>query len=120
MPHNCMGQGLTAKHPAWLVSVLCALLGCLLVTAAALAIGAYQLSKPMPASVEILSGPHELLPGDATGDGHVDALDLALVASALNTKPPAVSTADLNNDGIVDVYDLVIVGRNYGATRNHK
>jgi hypothetical protein len=56
-------------------------------------------------------------PGDVTGDGKVDDADLDAVADAFNTKEgdegwnPA---ADLNNDGIVDIFDLVIVGINFG------
>ncbi|MBT9143879.1 MAG: hypothetical protein DDT29_02293 [Dehalococcoidia bacterium] len=54
------------------------------------------------------------LPGDATGDGKVDTADLAAVAVALNTSPPTDPAADLNQDGIVDIFDLVRVGRNFG------
>ncbi|MCL0079016.1 carboxypeptidase regulatory-like domain-containing protein [Dehalococcoidia bacterium] len=51
------------------------------------------------------------LPGDATGDGKVDASDLALVAGAFNTQDAA---ADINADGIVDIFDLVKVGISFG------
>ncbi len=51
------------------------------------------------------------LPGDATGDGKVDASDLTLVAGAFNTQDAA---SDINADGIVDIFDLVLVGRNFG------
>lgn len=51
------------------------------------------------------------LPGDATGDGKVDASDLTLVTRAFNTQDAA---PDINADGIVDIFDLVKVGRNFG------
>jgi uncharacterized protein YjdB len=57
------------------------------------------------------------LPGDVTGDGKVDAQDLSAVALALNSTPESPNwnpAADLNQDGIVDVFDLVLVGRNFG------
>lgn len=57
------------------------------------------------------------LAGDVSGDGKVDAADLAAVASAFNSMPGQAnwnSAADLSGDGIVDIYDLVLVGRNVG------
>ncbi len=59
----------------------------------------------------------EWLPGDANRDGKIDAGDLADVAAAFNTREGDENwnpAADLNNDGIVDIYDLVIVGKNFG------
>lgn len=44
----------------------------------------------------------------------VDVLDLALVAAAFNTRPPINPAADLNGDGIVNIFDLAMVGLNYG------
>ncbi|MCL0079197.1 dockerin type I domain-containing protein, partial [Dehalococcoidia bacterium] len=55
------------------------------------------------------------LPGDATGDGKVDASDLALVAGAFNTQDAA---SDLNADGVVNIFDLVKVGINFGRTES--
>lgn len=103
-----------SQRRGWLGSAVVVLL-CLASSTVALAINVYQLHKPVPATVNILSS-SGLLPGDATGNGTVNASDLALVASAFNTSPPAITSADLNNDGIVDVYDLVIVGMNYGKS----
>ena len=52
------------------------------------------------------------LVGDATGDGRVDALDVAATRRALN-KPASISTAaDFNRDGRVNALDLAIVKRN--------
>jgi len=47
---------------------------------------------------------------DVNGDGVVNILDLALVASRFGTSD---LTADLNADGQVDILDLVIVANNY-------
>ncbi|MAE60216.1 MAG: hypothetical protein CMJ49_02550 [Planctomycetaceae bacterium] len=54
-----------------------------------------------------------ILPGDATGDGTVDAGDMALVGSQWGTAGPE---GDLNRDGIVDIADLAVVGRNFGSS----
>ncbi|MBT9143279.1 MAG: hypothetical protein DDT32_01626 [Syntrophomonadaceae bacterium] len=59
----------------------------------------------------------DALPGDATGDGRVDVLDLSAVAEAFNTSAGDAGwnpEADLNQDGIVDIFDLVKVGRSFG------
>lgn len=55
--------------------------------------------------------------GDVNRDGKVDASDLAPVAGALNTREGDLNfnpDADLNQDGIIDIFDLVLVGRNFG------
>lgn len=57
------------------------------------------------------------LPGDVNGDGHVDLVDLVLVAAAFGSMPGALNwnpDADLNRDGMVNIFDLVKVGLNYG------
>ncbi|MCL0034728.1 right-handed parallel beta-helix repeat-containing protein, partial [Dehalococcoidia bacterium] len=57
-------------------------------------------------------------PADVSGDGRVDAVDLAATASAFNSKEDSPNwnpAADLNQDGIVDIFDLVLVGRNFGG-----
>jgi hypothetical protein len=58
-----------------------------------------------------------ILVGDVNRDGRVDSADLALVAGAFNTRQDDLNfspDADLNRDDIVDVFDLVKVGRNFG------
>ncbi|MCL0041347.1 dockerin type I domain-containing protein, partial [Dehalococcoidia bacterium] len=58
------------------------------------------------------------LPADVSGDGQVDAVDLATVAAAFNSPVGGANwneDADLNQDGIVDIFDLVKVGRNFSA-----
>ena len=49
--------------------------------------------------------------GDVNGDGRVNILDLAYVASRFGSSAP---TADLNGDGRVDMLDLVVVANSYG------
>ncbi len=58
------------------------------------------------------------LPADVNRDGQMDAADLAAVAAAFNSPaggPNWNEDADLNDDGIVDIFDLVLVGRNFGG-----
>ncbi len=57
-----------------------------------------------------------LAAGDINGDGTVDLFDLVVVASVYDTTPPGNAKADLNGDGTVDLYDLVLLGANYGKT----
>jgi hypothetical protein len=55
--------------------------------------------------------------GDATGDGIVDAKDLALFRSAFNTvfgQPGYLAYFDFNGDGKIDNTDLTAFQRNYG------
>ncbi|MBT9137343.1 MAG: hypothetical protein DDT34_02433 [Firmicutes bacterium] len=81
------------------------------------AVAPLVVTVPTLASIGFVALPVEEIEGDVDGDGKVDATDLAAVAAALNTKEgddnwnPA---ADLNQDGIVDIFDLVRVGRNFG------
>ncbi|MCL0073913.1 dockerin type I domain-containing protein, partial [Dehalococcoidia bacterium] len=61
------------------------------------------------------------VPGDVNADGRVDPADLTLVAVSFNRRADDQGfdpAADLNNDGIVDVFDLVRVGRNFGTGGN--
>ena len=65
-----------------------------------------------------------ILTGDINGDKKVDVLDLVLVTHALFTDPNMGGTlghwhvwnekADVNNDGLVDAWDLAFSGYNYG------
>ena len=54
-----------------------------------------------------------LLGGDASGDEVINAADFSTIANDFNTRDTA---SDINQDGIVDIYDLVRVGRNFGKT----
>ena len=54
--------------------------------------------------------------GDVDCDCTVDVSDLMLVARSFHTKPGDLtydSRADLNNDNVINVFDLSIVGKNY-------
>jgi len=51
-----------------------------------------------------------LLSGDATGDGMINAADLAQIAAHLNTLDAA---SDINASGLVDIYHLVLAGLDF-------
>jgi hypothetical protein len=53
-----------------------------------------------------------LLGGDLNGDGEIDILDLSYCAARFNT---ADATADITANGIVDIYDVVLIGKNFGV-----
>lgn len=53
----------------------------------------------------------QIAPWDVNGDGVVDIFDLVLVAKNFGK---VFGPADLNEDGKVDVLDLVLVGRHFG------
>ena len=51
----------------------------------------------------------EIIPGDANGDGEVDAQDIATVRDyilGLDPQPFSFESANLNGDGTVDIQDL--------------
>jgi hypothetical protein len=57
--------------------------------------------------------------GDVNNDGEVDVFDLRTIACYYDSNPSrldwvAASKYDLNGDNVIDVYDLVIVGANFG------
>lgn len=52
---------------------------------------------------------------DVTGDGKVDILDLSKIATLYNVKSSDSkwdSKMDINNDNIIDIYDLIAVSKN--------
>lgn len=60
-----------------------------------------------------------VLQGDINHDGTVNAADLALLTAAFNKRlgdPGFNPNANLNSDGIVDLFDLVRLGFNFGKT----
>jgi hypothetical protein len=60
-----------------------------------------------------------LLGGDCNNDDKINILDAAMVAfvfAVTNTQPGFDPKADINNDGVVDIYDLVMVGNNFGCS----
>jgi VCBS repeat-containing protein len=54
------------------------------------------------------------VPGDATGDGHVDEADAAVLASNWGKSGMEWSMGDFNDDGIVNVADAAILAANWG------
>jgi len=52
-----------------------------------------------------------LLGGDLNGDEVINILDLSFCAAHFNEVYP---DADINVDGIVDVFDVVLIGKNFG------
>jgi len=58
-------------------------------------------------------------PYDLNEDGHVDILDVAIVASAFGAEegdPRWDPRADVDGNGLVDIYDLVTMGVHFGET----
>ena len=56
-------------------------------------------------------------PGDINGDGSVDYIDLAILASSYgksSEEPGFNPLCDLNGDGVVNYVDLAILASNYG------
>ncbi len=52
--------------------------------------------------------------GDVNDDGRIDLQDAALIGVAAN--PGQAAEADINHDGVIDIFDLIHVGRNYGSS----
>jgi hypothetical protein len=62
----------------------------------------------------VLLPPATLDGGDANNDNVVNLLDLVIVGGSYGTSPPADPRADINGDNVVNLLDLVMVGSNYG------
>ncbi len=56
----------------------------------------------------------QLLAGDTDNNGHVDIADLVLIAAHYGAQPPGDPRADLDLSGRVDLMDLILVGGNFG------
>jgi hypothetical protein len=54
-----------------------------------------------------------LLAGDVNDDGFINIIDLVWMANNLNA-PPALNQMDYNNDGVVTIFDLALVAKNFG------
>ncbi len=58
-----------------------------------------------------------IIKGDISGDGQVNLTDLGIVMGAFGRKigePGFDPRADLNGDGFIDIYDLVMIGIDFG------
>jgi hypothetical protein len=59
-----------------------------------------------------------LLGGDCDGDDKINIMDAAMVALSFAVTSSGAGfepRADINGDGVVDIYDLVMVGNNFGC-----
>jgi hypothetical protein len=57
-----------------------------------------------------------LLGGDADSDCGIDLFDLIAVSTLYGGTPPAGSGVDINGNGVIDIFDLVMVGLNLDKT----
>ena len=58
----------------------------------------------------------QTLSWDINDDGSVDVRDLILVSNSFGSKTPAYPKTDVNNDGSVDIIDLVLVASHLGES----
>jgi parallel beta-helix repeat protein len=83
------------------------------------AIHPYVEIQPYGEDKKPLMSPNFLLPGDVSLDGSVDMFDALQGASAFGSKrgdPNWNAFADFNKDNVIDIFDLLIVARNFGRT----
>ena len=60
----------------------------------------------------------ETLPSDINNDGTVDIRDLILVSKNFGSEVPTHPKVDANKDGIVDIIDLILVASHLGQSSN--
>ena len=63
--------------------------------------------------------PVVLLGGECNGDDAINIVDAGTVSFSFGLhagEPGFNPLADINNDGIVDIYDLVMIGNNFGCS----
>ena len=56
--------------------------------------------------------PQDAIAADVNNDGVVNIRDLVLVANHFGETTPSI--ADVNNDGVVNIRDLVLVANHFG------
>lgn len=54
-------------------------------------------------------------PADINEDGHIDLLDLSLLANKYGQSGPNLGRADINHDGTVNLLDLSLLANSYGS-----
>lgn len=59
----------------------------------------------------------KLLAGDVNGDHKINIFDATAVTSVFSQAPVSGQPTDFNADGIVDIFDLTPLGRNFNKTR---
>ena len=63
--------------------------------------------------------PRPIFPAwDVNQSGVVDILDLVIVSSHFRESPPKDSRADVNRDGLVNILDLVLIAQHFGESTN--
>ena len=60
----------------------------------------------------------QTLPWDINNDGTVDIQDLLSVSNSFGTDDPMYPKADVNNDGSIDIIDLLLVAVHFGESSN--
>ena len=60
----------------------------------------------------------QTLPWDINNDGIVDTCDLIIVSNSFEAETPQHPKADVNKDGRIDIIDLLIVSTHFGETSN--
>lgn len=58
------------------------------------------------------------IPGDVDGDGHVDIVDLLILADSWGKSSGDIgydSACDFTGDGAIDILDLLILARRWGT-----
>jgi WD40 repeat protein len=68
-------------------------------------------------SPKVAVAPVEIInfpPWDVNQDGVVDIGDIVLVGQEFGQRNPSNSRIDVNNDGIVDIVDIVLIGQHFG------
>ena len=62
-----------------------------------------------------------LLGGDADNSGAITIVDLSCIGSAFGSPgaPCGSGNSDINADGAVNIFDLVMAGANYGLSGPH-
>ena len=60
----------------------------------------------------------QTLPWDINNDGVVDIRDLLLISNSFGAEDPTYSKVDVNKDGKVDIIDLLLVASHFGESIN--